>query len=229
MSKSATHLTTMSVRSGLVLLSLLLSACSMMSPARYGPIHEIDTVVEYVGPDNIPLDSSRYPGKVILAFPMVSGAIFGSPQDNAMFVSQLDDSLHFHIDLAEKPDMFEDAIAPLDETWKQAGLVIEPDDTRIGRLGTFPYGGDDGSQVGAGGFFDPVTRNTLILVYVDRACTISGEFSIGLTSYRHELVFNNRGFHWVRIAEPSHTIHVLQNHEGKDARFSIQILDLEMI
>jgi hypothetical protein len=219
-------------------LTILLAGCVTPIPDQYDPQASsipvrassvIDTTVEYVGPNNIQLDDSYYPRQVALAFPMVGGAIFGVPGDTAIFVSELDQSLHLYVDLTESKDMIDRTILPLSDEWQQSGLNIEPQDARIGRLGTFAYSLEDGQQIGAGGFIDTTTRRNLILLYVDRPCRLTGELSMDNRTYRHELEFAEKGFHWIVVEETSRSSRILKNHDGSKARFAIQIEDLEVM
>jgi len=214
-------------------LTLLLTGCAAPMPDQHRPqaraASVIDTTVEYVGPNNIQLDDSYYPRKVALAFPMVGGAIFGMPGDAAIFVSEPDQSLHLYIDLTENKHEINRTILPLSDEWHQSGLNIEPQDTRIGRLGTFAYSLEDGQQIGAGGFIDKGTRRNLILLYVDRPCRLTGVLSMEERTYRHELEFAEQGFHWIVVEETSRSSRTLKNHDGSKVRFVIQIEDLEVM
>ena len=211
----------------------LLPGCVSSIPDQHSPEHKsvsvIDTMVEYVGPNNIQLDDSYYPRKVALAFPMVVGGIFGVAGDKAIFASELDQSLRINIDLTEREDEVNRTILPLSDEWRESGLHIEPQDTRIGRLGTFAYSLEDGRQIGAGGFIDPATRRNLILLYVDRACRLTGELSMENRTYRHELEFAEQGFHWIVVEETSRSSRLLKNYDGNKARFAIQIEELEVM
>jgi hypothetical protein len=197
-----------------------------------GPNHGvtfIDSTVEYVGPNNIQLNKSKYPQDVVLVFPYVSGSIFGNPDSVPLFVQKVDKSMGFRLNLSEKLDQIENNITPLSAEWRGLGLNVAPSDTRIGRLGTLPYSETTREAIGGGGFIDPSTRETLILVYVDKACTVIGKVAIGKELYSHNLEFPGRGFHWVRIVERSHKSYSLEIHNGNQANFSIHILNLKAL
>jgi hypothetical protein len=223
------------IRAALLALSFLslLPGCVVSIPDQHDSEHQsisvIDTMVEYVGPNNIRLDDAYYPRQVALAFPMVGGAIFGAPGDTTIFAAGLDQSLHLYIDLTEREDEINRSILPLSDELHHSGLNIEPQDTRIGRLGTFAYSLEDGQQIGAGGFIDPATRRSLILLYVDRACRLTGELSMDNRTYRHELEFAEKGFHWIEVEKTSRSSRLLKNHHGSKARFAIQIEELEVM
>lgn len=72
------------------------------------------------------------------------------------------------------------------------------DDAELARVGTFfasrtfPYG--DGA-----GIFDLESEETLILMFVDRPCEISGMIVFDGMTIMHDLEFSVPGFHWVRV------------------------------
>jgi hypothetical protein len=193
-------------------------------------ITRIDSSVEYVGPDNIHLSEEQYPKDVVLMFPYVTGSIFGTTSPAPIYIVQVDRQLNFSLDLTEKIDEIHKAAAPLTEQWRSIGLTIEPEKTRIIRIGTFPYSYATEDSIGVGGFIDPVSRNTMILVYVDRACEIKGEVDSGREHYSHHLLFSGKGFHWIEVIKHSKNYYILQNYHGDNTiKFSVHIENLQLI
>ena len=217
----------------LPLLLILLSGCTAyQANERSYPssgITRIDSSIEFVGPDNIHLSEAQYPKDVVLMFPYVSGAIFGTTSDTPIYIVQVDKQLNFSLDLTGKESEIDKVAAPLTEEWIGVGLSAEPTDTRITRIGTFPYSSTIES-IDVGGFIDPESRNTMILVYVDRACEIKGEVDIGREHYSHQLMFPGKGFHWIEIVKRSKSDFILQNYHGEtDIKFSVHIENLQLI
>jgi len=193
-------------------------------------ITRIDSSVEYVGPDNIHLSEEQYPKDVILMLPYVTGSIFGTTSPAPVYIVPVDSQLNFSLDLTEKIDEIDKAAAPLTEEWRSIGLTVEPANTRIIRIGTFPYSFVTEDSIGVGGFIDPVSRNTMILVYVNRACEIKGEVDLGREHYSHHLIFSGKGFHWIEVIKRSTNYYVLQNYHGDSTiKFSVHIENLQLI
>jgi hypothetical protein len=217
----------------LPLLIILLSGCTAyLATEGSDPgsgIKRIASSVEFVGPNNIRLSEAQYPKDVVLMFPYVSGAIFGNTSDTPVYIVQVDRQLNFSLNLSEKMAEIDKTATSLTEEWLSVGLTVEPGDTRISRIGTFPYSSTNES-IGVGGFIDPVSRNTMILVYVDRACEIKGEVDIGREHYSHHLKFSGKGFHWIEIIKNTKNNFILQNYHGNnDIKFSVHIENLQLI
>lgn len=212
----------------LLLLSLFLYGCTVTPDrnecAQARAIARIDSSVEYVGPDNIRLLEAQYPKDVVLMFPYVSGAIFGSTSDTPIYITEVDEQLNFSLNLYEKIKEIDKVSMPLTEEWTAIGLQAEPKQTRITRIATFPYSYATQSMIGAGGFINPLSRNTMILLYVDRSCKIRGEIELDGRHYSHNLSFAGRGFHWVEIVQRSKREYILQTYFGENrVNFSIHI------
>jgi hypothetical protein len=192
-----------------------------------GPgISRVDASVEYVGPGNIKLPREQYPRDVLLVFPVVSGGIFGDPDDDVMFAEKIDESMRFSLELDEKIGEMESRSMPLTDEWKYRGLRITPENTLLARVGTFPYSIKTRQLIGAGGFIDPVSRNTLVLIYVDRACVISGNVILDNARFSHDIILPGKGFHWIQVKRDSHNSYSLERYPDNNANFSIHIQNL---
>lgn len=186
-------------------------------------IEYIHTSVEYVGTNNVKLNQSLYPKDIVLAFPYVSGGIFGKPNSPKLSVEKLDKSKRFFLQLSDKADQIESNATALKQEWIQLGLKAEPKETLVARLGTLPYGEKDKLLLGAGGFINPESRKSLVLVYVDRESEISGKIQLNGEYYSHDLNFPAKGFYWVEITKKSKGQFVLKRYYKQNAVFSIHI------
>lgn len=193
-------------------------------------ISRIDSSVEYVGPGNIHLLEEQYPKDVVLLFPYISGAIFGATSAATIYITAVDENLNFSLDLVDKIKQVDKVSAPLIEEWTALGLVAEPKQARITRIGTFPYSYATQAMIGSGGFINTSSRNNMILVYVDRPCTIKGEIDLADKHYSHDLIFSGKGFHWIELVERSKEAFILQTYRGKNqVNFSVHIEDVLLI
>lgn len=215
---------------GLIVLVIatLVPGCTGSGSISASPIHggvkRLDTTVEYVGPDNVKLQSAHFSKDIVLAFPNISGAIFGAPATSPVYIVKVDEKLHFSLNLQENLPEIKSGAAPLSDEWKLLGLSVKPENTRLARLGTFPFDAVTRKPLGGGGFIDPVSRNTLILVYVDRPCEIKGSINFDNELYVHDLRFITGGFHWIKVTTLSPNKFRLERHpDDSDVHFSIHV------
>lgn len=218
----------------LLLPPLFLYGCSNLSTSTdaggSNAISRIDSSVEYVGPNNVRLTEEQYPEDVVLMFPYISGAIFGTPSAAPAYITRVDEDLNFSLHLSEKIIEIDNAATPLTDEWIQLGLTAEPAQTRVTRIGTFPYSYASAKMIGAGGFINPASRNTMILVYVDRPCEITGEVTLDNMHYSHDLIFSQKGFHWIEVIKRSRHAFVLRTYNGEEnINFSVRIENLLLI
>jgi len=210
-------------------LAVLVSGCAVDNRMPNQPVYDgvtrLQMGIEYVGPDNQQLPAEQFTREIVLKFPLVPAGIFGVPRSRSLFFVQADDDLHFTLDLQENLSSVESAARPLSRKWRSRGLTIEPANTRLARLGTFPYHADTHRSLGGGGFINPVNRDTLILLYVDRPCEIRGQFTIEEEQFAHDLAFDRAGFHWIRISSPGpDKFKLVPYPDNGPALFSIHVM-----
>lgn len=186
-------------------------------------VSQIHTSVEYVGTNNAKLNQSLYPKDIVLAFPYVSGGLLGSPNSPKLSVEKRDKSKRFFLQLSNKAAQIESNATALKQEWIQLGLKAEPKETVVAKLGVLPYGEKDKLLLGSGGFIDPKSRNSLMLVYVDRESEISGNIQFNGEYFSHDLSFPDKGFYWVEITKKSKGQFVLKRYYKQNAIFSIHI------
>lgn len=83
---------------------------------------------------------------------------------------------------------------------EDSNFRVQPADTRFVRLVlsagdpfTYPYSERES------GFVDRKTESRFTLLYVDRPCRIAGSIQANDGLFRHELVFDRAGLHWLHI------------------------------
>lgn len=222
------------IKLAVLVVSVIVSACEYQSikddRETAGPVRKIDSSVEYVGPDNSRLNESYYPDDVVLMFPTIPGGIFGSPSSDMAFMVKVEKDLGFTLRLDEKAENIESRSSTLTQEWQKAGIVVEPAETRISRLGTFPYSYASRKMIGGGGFINTQSRNLYILVYVDRKSSIRGEIQLDEERCLHELDFPGKGFYWIEVIETEkNRMKLINGSDDGNIRFSVHIQDLELI
>jgi hypothetical protein len=186
-----------------VMLVLLLGGCAgnvRQSPASAAglAVTSIHAQVKYVGDSGALLASDLVP-PLVLAFPFIPGQIYGRPHTPLLFVVESDGRQAFTLDLAAKRAQFDDLAAPLRSVRPYSALVVRPASTRILRLATFAFYRDDSRPVEGGvGFQEQRSGDFLVMVYVDRACHISGTVREQDLRVDHAIDIPGPGFYWIR-------------------------------
>ena len=185
---------------------------------------------EYVDTDNRHIPAEFNPKEVVLVFPYIPGQIFGNPTGEPLFVAHVKEDLAFELDLAGKIAEIDNGAKRLQASRLTEGLEVTPKSTRFARLGTFALDPKTGEPLGGGGFIDATSRDFLILLYVDRPCTISGTLELGEERHEHDIELGSPGFHWVRVYRVS-THHYRLNAFTPQTPplFSISLIDLQQV
>jgi hypothetical protein len=206
----------------LLLIAATLTGCSTQGSrptVAAEPVTRLESSAEFVDVDHRVIAPPEPRRAAILVFPFIPGALYGSPQSKGAFMATTDADLRFSLEIAAQSSQVDLAAA----TSKVAGVVVEPESTRFVRMGTFPFDAQSGEAIGGGGLVDPITREAVLLVYVDRPCTMRGTAKFGDATLEHDLRFSKVGFHWVRLVQlttPKH--HVARNMAASDpVRFII--------
>lgn len=215
-----------------VLAVALLAACATRpqgeEPSVAASLTVVNARVQYLGPDRSVLPGSHFPKDVVIILPYLSGAIFGNPRSKPIFQKRLTGELEFSLVLSDALAEMQAGAATLTREWASRGLSVTPEDTRLARIGTFAFNARTREELGYGGFIDTTTLDNLILVYVDRACEISGSFKLGEESYRHAIRLPAAGFHWLRVKRLDDDVHeLIYTPPGGPVNFSIHLLDLQ--
>jgi hypothetical protein len=164
-----------------------------------------------------PVDESFIDSGLSLIFPLVTGSIFASPSEEILHISPAHNG-RFVLDLPQDIDGFAREI-------NEQGLLVEPAETRILRMGTFhvyPYY----QALGDGGFINGENGNALLLVYFSQAASISGRLAQFGEVFIHDLNIKQTGWHWLEIAKKSeHTYEVTNFKQGLQHIYFAVLLD----
>ena len=155
--------------------------------------------VEFVGPGNEIISLGRFSLDVVLFFPDMPGELFGTPMKRKIFVVEVLKNMTFTLDLREGRNKVDNHAVSLKSNRSSKGLKVDPPETRLSRIATFPHDARTRKALGGGGFIDPNSRESLILVYVDRPSHISGEVEFPGLAALFDIRFDAPGFHWIRF------------------------------
>ena len=133
--------------------------------------------------------------RVVFAF--IGGSISGYATTDSLVKPKLGDDYRFNLDLSVLAAEAE--LAASEVTTEIGTLAIEPRETRLTRVGTFTMDAALQNRVGSTAFIDGETAEILVLIYVDRACTIVGRTRGAGHEYRYDASIPQPGFTWLRF------------------------------
>jgi hypothetical protein len=134
-------------------------------------------------------------GRFRLFFPYIAGDIYGSPTTGDFINPTLGPDYRFEIDLNRS---HKGLLASLEPTQLSLSyLHIEPATARVARLAPMVLQADGIEPVGRTDWVDGDTRQTLLLLYLDRPATISGVRSAGGKPLRYSIQAATAGYVWV--------------------------------
>ncbi len=134
------------------------------------------------------------------ALAIVPGTLFGVA-DRATLRQMTAERAHLGLDMADLTAWAAKAAQP----WRPGDaevLNVQPADTRVARVMLAAFASAGGSAYGVG-FHDLLLRRNLVLIYVDRGCTVTTpEATADLTagSVRYDLKLPREGWYWLRTA-----------------------------
>lgn len=132
------------------------------------------------------------------ALAIVPGTLFGVA-DRATLRQMTAERAHLGLDMADLTAWAAKAAQP----WRAANaevLDVQPVDTRVARVMLAAFASSGGSAYGVG-FHDLLLRRNLVLIYVDRGCTVTTpEVTADLAagSVRYDLKLPREGWYWLR-------------------------------
>jgi hypothetical protein len=182
--------------------AVLITGCSAPKPlAEFGrgslvlPVRLVDS-----DGHEISVPSPIYGTAVLGSIP---GTIFGNPQ--APFISVATDAdQSFSVDL-DRLRVLSDRATTINDLGLALGGKISPSETRFIRVATdFEYVGSP-TAAHRIGFFDLATNDSLLLVFFDRPCHLTGIANLPprpegeITKYVFDVTIDQAGFNWLSM------------------------------
>jgi hypothetical protein len=163
-----------------------------------GPRHPdwvIASKVVFVSED---LRSERAPlglAQFRLSFPYIAGDLYGAPTTGDFINPAIGTDYAFSIDLNRSQKAL---LASLEPTvFGQSYLRIAPPEARIARLAPMALEADGIEQIGRTDWVDSDTGRALLLLYVDRAATITGATVSAGRPLRYAISVATPGYVWI--------------------------------
>jgi len=136
----------------------------------------------------LPADSYR------LLFPFVAGDLYAAPTTGDLLHPRIEPDGRFVLDLNRGHRALLASLEPTELSLPY--LRIEPAAARLARLAPVILQADGIEPVGQAQWFDPDSRRTLLLLYLDRPAVISGRTLAG-RPIRYDIRAASAGYVWV--------------------------------
>ncbi len=181
---------------------LSIGAGQLLSPhppgASASALRDFAVTVRLLDGDRNPLPDAGYTGEVTILMPFVAGRLFGEASGEGAIKKRVrvGDVLHFAAEALERP------LERAAKGWtggEASTWSIAPSAARIVRLATLSLRPDGELFADQTVFLDADTKDGLLLLYVDRACSIRGTAPTGTGTADLAIDLPGPGFHWIRV------------------------------
>ena len=129
----------------------------------------------FVDKDNRRVKSASLPKQVLLSMPLITGDYLGYPNTPPIFVQKITVGSQVTLNIDEQLETIAKLSAPISKEAEVAGLVVSPKQTRFARFASLASQADDVNKgVGSGKFQGEQADESLLMMYFDRPCKLSG-------------------------------------------------------
>jgi hypothetical protein len=212
---------------GFVLLAVLAAGCAAPRAGLLLPdgsvTHDIYARVEFIDEERNPVPVQSPLREMRLLFSSIPGQIDGPVRSEPLQSIRVINVPHFRLDVGGMTEKLREIATPFVSTTLTRGLSMTPPSTRFVRIATLAVDPGTGRSIGGAGFLDPASRDYLILVYVDRPCSLTGTMRINDLRIDHDVRLTRAGFHWLRYHRPEEGRLVLNEHTGGDVVYTIEV------
>jgi len=186
-------------------------------------VYTLHPRLEFVDDQRQTVSSIRDPRGVLLIIAAIPGEIYGEVRRDSIIqlIHARPNSL-FLLDLGKMTPDVNRMASSLRTDFAAMGLIVTPPNTRFARIATLAEDEETKTGFGGVGFLDSSSREGLILVYVDRACTITGTQHLMGDNRQFDVTLRHPGFHWIRLAGTGTKSVLLTDSDGvQDIIYSI--------
>jgi len=212
-----------------VILVVTVAGCAFPRPGMVMPddttIYEIYSRVEFIDRERQPVKVEHPPKNILLLFPYIPGAIAGTFNTAPLESTGVNEDSVFRLDLGTIATwVLAQGTTPLNESVYTKGLIIHPASTRFARIATLAVDAETKNNLGPSSFIDEETREYLLLVYVDRPCSMTGNTQIGPFTNIYDVRLGHPGFHWLRAHQiGKRSFIVSENTDAHRVVFAIRV------
>ncbi len=172
---------------------LWLSGCNQSQPVHTDWI--ISSQLVFLSADLATARPSLARTQFRLFFPYIAGDIYGSPTTGDFINPTVDADYHFEIDLNRSHPALLASLQPTELSVPY--LHIEPAGARVARLAPMVLQADGIEPLGHTDWVDGDSKRPLLLLYFDRAATISGRGASAGKPLRYSIHTAAAGYVWV--------------------------------
>jgi hypothetical protein len=177
----------------LVLAPLWLSGCNQSQPVHTDWI--IRSQLVFLSADLTTERPALARSQFRLFFPYIAGDMYGSPTTGDFINPTVGADYHFQIDLNRSHKALLASLEPTE--FSVSYLHIEPAGARVARLAPMVLQADGIEPLGHTDWIDADSKRALLLLYLDRAATISGRGFAGGKPLRYSIHTAAAGYVWV--------------------------------
>jgi len=205
------------------ILFVIVAGCALPRAGLLMPdgstVYEIYPQVEFIDHERQPVKIDHPPKDIVLFFPYIPGQVNGSFNTAPLQTTHVTEGSVFRLDLGRMSSMMDRAIAPLKNTPYTEGITIDPASTQFARVATLAIDAETRKGIGGSSFIDAGSREYLILVYVDRPCSLTGSTHVNSYGTIYDVRLGRPGFHWLRAHPIGKRSVILKEHAGDNKVF----------
>jgi hypothetical protein len=135
------------------------------------------------------------PAQFRVVFPYIAGDLYGAATTGDFLHPPIQADGGFEIDLNRVQEALEKSLEPTE--FSLTYLHIVPAEARIARLAPMALQADGIEQVGHTEWVDSGSRRSVLLVYVDRAASVTGQTVIKGRALRYDVRVDGPGYVWI--------------------------------
>ena len=214
----------------LILTLLLVATAAVRADIADAP-DSVSLTVRYVAEDLTPIEAAHFPQRIRFNIRPIPGGIHGVPLGVNFLDVEANIGETIELDLAD----FAERAAPIALQMQRTGSFrtakIVPEDVKVVRLGTLTASAE-GAQINAstGIAAGEDLPMTLVLVWFDRAASITGNGVSGDKSFEFEISAPGAGFRWIQYEEVEPDRYRISDRSIDAAPYlSLNILQVEWV
>jgi hypothetical protein len=157
----------------------------------------------YVDRDLQPINDATLPNTIPLRVSLIPGNISGVADSPALFEFPLKVGEEKSLNLASAQQAVERSAAPLTKQGADSGLTITPPDAKFARFSTVVAYLDTDKGVGGASFRGSRRNETLLMVYFERPCKVSGVTHSRTATVTYNVGIARSGVHLLSLVRDS--------------------------
>ena len=180
-------------------------SCAQARPSEGALTGRIEFQAGYFDGEDNPVANESLPSEVLLRLSFFAGQIAGRVDPSQTVSIPAHIGVTTTLDLAGIRTRAEQSAAILTREATEAGLVTTPKETRVARMATVVVNPETKKGVGGATFRNRATHESLIVVYFDRPCHLTGVVHAQNNEVTYGVSVGEAGLHLLKIAKEAST------------------------